>query len=134
MSGGLGVMLNDLQEIMLGVFKYHEDALVLENDLDQVDHIRVRELRTEGHFPTRRLGNACVLDDLPFFIRLESVCGSVFIDGLARRTGESILLDRKVPRLAIPANGLVDPAVGPTTDESYNSVFVSNPDLILVDH
>ena len=30
----MGMMVNDLEEIMLGVFKHHEDTLVFEDDLD----------------------------------------------------------------------------------------------------
>jgi hypothetical protein len=29
----LSVMMNDLQQIMLCIFKYHEDAFVFQNDL-----------------------------------------------------------------------------------------------------
>ena len=50
------------------------------------------------------------------------------------RVRHDILLDCKIPSLTIPANRLVDPTIGPTTDETYDSVSVSNADLVFVDH
>ena len=35
-------MLDDLQEIVLAIFEDHEDALVNQYNLNEVDHIRMR--------------------------------------------------------------------------------------------
>lgn len=41
MSLWLGVMVDDLEEIMLAIFEDHEDTFVLENDLHEMDQVRV---------------------------------------------------------------------------------------------
>lgn len=68
MACRLSVMMNDLQEIMLGVLEDHEDAFVFENDFDETNHVHVTQLGTEGHFPDCRLGDSCVLDLLAFLV------------------------------------------------------------------
>ena len=40
----LGVVVDDLQEVMLGVLKYHEDAFIFQDDLNELDDIRVTQL------------------------------------------------------------------------------------------
>ena len=37
----LGVVLDDLEKVMLGIFEDHEDALILEDDLDEIDDVGV---------------------------------------------------------------------------------------------
>ncbi len=64
-------MLNDLQQIMLGIFKHHKDTLVFEDDFDQVNNIWVRKLGTQSHFAACRLGYPGVLDHFTFLVRLE---------------------------------------------------------------
>jgi hypothetical protein len=44
MSLGLSVMVDDLEQIMLCVFKDHEDAFVLEDNFFQLNDIWMREL------------------------------------------------------------------------------------------
>jgi hypothetical protein len=44
MSGWLCVVVNDLQEVMFTVFKNHENAFVLQDDLDKVDQVGVVKL------------------------------------------------------------------------------------------
>ena len=51
-AGRLGVVMDDLEQVVFGVLEHHEDALVLKDDLDQVDEIGMGQLRTEGHFTT----------------------------------------------------------------------------------
>ena len=45
----LGVMMDDLEEVMLGILEDHENTFVLENDFDEPDHIHMTQLGTEGH-------------------------------------------------------------------------------------
>ena len=51
-AGRLGVVVDDLKQIVFGVLEHHENALVLEDDLDQVDEVGVGQLRTKGHLTT----------------------------------------------------------------------------------
>ncbi len=37
----LGVVMDDLQEVMLGVFEDHKDAFVFQDDLDKANDIHV---------------------------------------------------------------------------------------------
>lgn len=64
----LSVMMNNLQEIMLGVLEDHEDTFVFEDDFDETNDIDVTQLGTEGHFPDCGLGDPCVLDLLSFLV------------------------------------------------------------------
>ena len=41
MSSRLSVMMDDLQQIVLGIFKHHEDAFVFEDDFDEADDIHM---------------------------------------------------------------------------------------------
>lgn len=45
------MVMNDLEQVMLTVFKHHEDALVFEDDFGQVDNVGMRQLCTQGHLP-----------------------------------------------------------------------------------
>lgn len=67
----LSVPVYDLQEIMLGVFEDHEDALGFQDNLDQMNDVLVGQLGTQRHFADSRLGNAGVLQ-FAFFVWLES--------------------------------------------------------------
>ena len=58
----LRVVMNNLQEIMLGILEDHENTLILQNDLDKLDYIGVTKLRAEGHFSDGGLGDARVLN------------------------------------------------------------------------
>jgi hypothetical protein len=40
----LRVVMDDLQEVVLGILEDHEDALVFQDDLDELDYIRVTQL------------------------------------------------------------------------------------------
>lgn len=66
------MVLDDLQQVVLAVLEHHEDALVLEDDLDEVDDVRVGELGAEGHFADGGLGDARVLGGFAFFVGFES--------------------------------------------------------------
>jgi hypothetical protein len=65
------VVMNDLQQVVLGIFKDNEDALFLENDLGCVHNIGVGEFSTQSHLSDGRLRDARILE-FAFFVRLES--------------------------------------------------------------
>jgi hypothetical protein len=109
------MMMDDLEKIMLSILEDHEDTFVLQNDLDQPDDVDMAELRAKSHLSDRRLGNACVLDLLAFFIWFE------FLDG-------------KLSYLAMTADSLVHSSIGTTTDESDDLVPVIDPYLTLISH
>ena len=111
----LRVVVDDLQQVVLGVFEHHEDALVLENDLNQADHIVVLELRAECHFSDGGLRNARVLYLLALLVGLE-------------------LLNGEVARLALPAMGLVHATVGSAANKPNDAVLFHHLDLGLVGH
>jgi hypothetical protein len=111
--GLLRVVVDDLEEVVLGVLEDHEDALVLEDDFDELDDVGVTELRAEGHLPHRRLRDAGIGDLLALLVGLE-------------------LFDGKLARLALPTAGLVDTAIGTATDETNDIVLVRDMDFALV--
>ena len=41
MASRLGVMMNDLEEVVLGIFENHEDTFILEDNFDEPDDIHV---------------------------------------------------------------------------------------------
>ena len=41
----LSVVVDDLEEIVLGILEDHEDAFVFKDDLDETDNVRVSEFR-----------------------------------------------------------------------------------------
>ncbi len=49
MAGWLSVMVYDLEEIMFAIFEDHEDAFVFEDNLHEVDKIRVRQFRAKRY-------------------------------------------------------------------------------------
>ena len=106
---GAGVVLDDLEEVMLAILEYHEDAFLLQDDLGEVDDIWVRELRAEGHFPDGGLGDAGVLNLLILFVGLES--GSHQLLGLGAMRGlvqgtESYFLMAKSPLMPLMPTAL----------------------------
>lgn len=64
----LGVVMNNLQEIMLCILEDHKNTLVLQNDLNKLDYISVAKLRAEGHFSDGGLGDARVLNLFALFV------------------------------------------------------------------
>lgn len=48
-------MVDDLEEVVFGVLKDHEDTLALEDDFDEVDKGRVREFSAKCHLADGRL-------------------------------------------------------------------------------
>ena len=47
----LSVVMDDLEEIMLGVLKDHENAFVFQDDLVKFDDINMTKFGTQGHLP-----------------------------------------------------------------------------------
>lgn len=43
-SGGLRVVVNDLEQVVLAIFEDHEDTFVFENNLSKVHKIGMRQL------------------------------------------------------------------------------------------
>jgi len=54
-AGWLGVVVDDLQEVVLAVLEDHEDTFVFQNDFDKVDEVWVSKFCAEGHFTDGRL-------------------------------------------------------------------------------
>jgi hypothetical protein len=109
----LGMMVYDLQKIMLGIFKDHENTLVLQNDFDKPDNVDMAQLGTKGHFPDGGLGDTRILDLLAFFVRFK------FLDG-------------ELSGLAMTTNSLVNSSVSPAADETDHFIAVNNADFTLV--
>lgn len=65
------MVMDDLEQIVLCVLEDHEYALVLEDDLLQLDDIGMGELSTECHLPDGRLRETSVLDRFAFLVGLE---------------------------------------------------------------
>ena len=111
----LRMVVNNLQQIMLCILEHHKDALILENDLNQLDNVGVTQLRAERHLADGRLRNARVGGLLSLFVGLE-------------------LLDGEFTRLALAAEGLVDATIGAAADEADDLVLVGHADFALVAH
>lgn len=112
----LGVVVDDLQQVVLGVLKHHIYALVLEDDLGQFDDVGVREFRAQCHLAHRRLRDARVGEGLAFFVGLE-------------------LLDGEFARLRVggqPANGFVYTSISTGGDEADYLVPVDDTHFGLV--
>ena len=71
MSLGVRMVVDDLKQVMVCVFKHHEDTLILKDDLLQLHNIRMIQFRTEGHFPDGRLRETGILNGLALFFRFE---------------------------------------------------------------
>ena len=67
----LSVPMDNLKQVMLGIFEDHEDAFRLEDDLDQGDNVVVGKLGTKCHFSYGRLRNTGVAQ-LSVFVWFES--------------------------------------------------------------
>lgn len=77
-AGGLSVVVDDLEEVVFAVFEDHEDAFFFEDDLDEVDEVRVGEFGAEGYFTNGGLGEARVLNCFAFFVGFEFLDGEDF--------------------------------------------------------
>ena len=113
MAGLLVVVVDDLKQVVLGELEHHEDALVLEHDLDEFDDVFVLQLGAEGHFSDGALGDARVSDLLALLVGLE-------------------LFDGELARLAASGEGLVDATIGTAADETNNLVLVRHTNLGLI--
>ena len=113
MSGRLGMVMYNLQKIMLGILKYHKNALVLQNYLDELNDVGMAQLRAQCHLTDRGLRDTRVLDLLALLIRLK------FLDG-------------KLASLAVTANGFVNSAIRATANEPNDLVAVDDPNFTLI--
>lgn len=68
MARGLRMVVNDLEEIMLGIFENHKDTFTFQYDFDESDDIYMTQLGTEGHLPDGGLRDACILNLLAFLV------------------------------------------------------------------
>lgn len=98
---------------MLGILENHEDAFVLQDDLDEPDHIDMAQFRAQRHLPHSRLRDASILDLLTLLVWLE-------------------LLDRELSNLTMAADGFVDTSISSTTDEADDLVLVYHTNFTLV--
>lgn len=103
----LCVVVDDLQQVVLGVLKDHEDGFILQDDLVQADDVGVAELAAERHLAHGGLRDARVGDDLALLVGLE-------------------LLDGKLgPAVRLSAESrFVDAAIGTGADEADDFVAV----------
>lgn len=128
MSLWLGVVVDDLQQIVLCVLEDHEDTLVLQDDLFESYHVSMGELRTKSHLSNGRLRQARVLDQLALLIGLKSGTGQSCIYSIGSSVGYE-LFDSEFAFLAISAYGFVYSAISTAADEANNVVLLSNADF-----
>lgn len=98
---------------MLGILKDHKDALVLQDDFDELDDVGVLQLTAQRHLADGGLRNARIRNLFTLLVGLE-------------------LLDGKLAGLALAAKGLVDAAISSGANESDDFVSLDNPDLGLI--
>ena len=113
------MVVDDLQQVMLGIFKDHENTLRLQDDLDQVDQELIRQLGAKCHFSDCRLGDASILQFRAFFVRLEFLNG----EGIDR-TSRWMSGRFRRPRSTTLRDGLVYPAIRATTDEADDVIVI----------
>ena len=118
------VMMNDLQQIVLGVLKDHEDALVLEQRLHQANDVGMAQLRAETHLADGRLRDARVADLLALLVGLELLDGDLD-DGFRPVLGG-------LQGGGAARRGLVDAAVGAAADEADDAVALGDAGLGLI--
>jgi hypothetical protein len=71
MSTGLGMVMNNLKQVVFGVFKHNVDALVFQDNFVGMDDAGMGQFAAEGHLSYCRLGNTRILY-LAFFVGFES--------------------------------------------------------------
>ena len=64
--------MDNLKKIMLAVLEYHEHTLVLQDDFDEMDQIRMLQFCAKSHLTDSRLTQPSILDVVAFFLWLES--------------------------------------------------------------
>lgn len=96
---GLRVVVDDLQQVVLGVFEDHEDAFFFEQDFVKADQVGVREFGAEGHFADRGLRDTGVLEEFAFFVGFESVVfGSVDYGLIREGNGAGVEREKEITR------------------------------------
>lgn len=106
----LGVVMNNLKQVVLGIVEYHKDALVFENDLDETNDISVAQLAAQAHLTDGTLRNARIANLFTLLVGLE-LFDSHFMT-----------LARLFSRGQGPTHGLVHSSICTTADEAHNSI------------
>ena len=106
--------MNDLKQIMLCVLENHEDALILEHNLTELNDIVMMKLTAETHLADSTLRDTRVADLLALLVRLK------FLDG------------EFADRLSIATDSLVHPSISPGADETNDAITICDADLGLV--
>mgnify|MGYP005989068821 CR=1 FL=1 len=106
----LGVVMDDLEQVVLGVVEYHKDALVFEDDLDETNDIGVAQFAAQAHLADGTLGDARIANLFTLLVGLE-----LFDSHL-------MTLARLLSRGQSPTHGLVHPSICTTADEAHNSI------------
>lgn len=109
----LCVVVDDLKQVVLRILKDHEDTLVFEENLDELDNVGMPQLAAQRHLADGALRDAGVGNLLAFLIGLE-------------------LLDGEFADLALTAEGLIDASIGTTANETNDSESLGNSDFGLV--
>ena len=120
------VVVDDLQQVVLGVLEDHEDALVLEDGLDEAHDVGVAQLGAQAHLADGRLRDARVANQLALLIGLELLDSDV-----ADRPGVRVARDHALEGDG-PRSRLVDAAVGSTANEADDAVALRDARLGLV--
>lgn len=109
--------MDDLQQVVFGVFEDHEDAFRLEDDFYEVNEGWMAEFGAKGHFPDRRLRDAGVLE-FAFLVWFEFLDG----EGVDCAAGCGVL--GCLCGGGTFRGGFVDSPVGSAANETYNVVVV----------
>jgi len=108
------MVMDDLKQIMLRVLKYHEDALIFEHNLTELDNIVMVKLTAQTHLADSTLRDARVANLLALLVRLELLDGE-FAD-----------------RLSIATDSLVHPSISTGADETNDAITICDAHLGLV--
>jgi hypothetical protein len=67
-TGRLRVVMDYLEQVMLGVFENHEDTFTFQDDFHESDDIYMTQLGAESHLSDCGLGYSRVLNLLAFLV------------------------------------------------------------------
>ena len=122
MAGVLGVVMDELQQIVLAILKYHEDGFVLEYCLDMLNDVRMAEFGAESHLPGSGLRDTCV-SMFAFSFGLKSVLDKR--PGL-NNTSHCSPLDCEVALYAVDTLSLVNSSICATANEASDLIRIFN--------
>lgn len=107
------MVMDDLQKIMFGVLEYHEDALVLKDNLNEPNNIGMAQLGAQRHLTDSRLRDTSILNLLALLVRLK-------------------LLDSELPDLSMATDSFVNSSISSTANEANDLILVNHADFTLV--